>query len=387
MPTQAGLIAFCTGKSKVVLSSLREYGRPVTKKKLMKKGSAYTDELPLGCVLCEKGAKLVLLVTGKCRRRCVYCPLSGAKRGRDVFFANERRIDGISEAIAEARTIDALGTGVTGGDPLVMPNRTVAAIKALKREFGKEHHIHLYTSTANPQAIRRVARAGLDEIRFHPPIRLWKRLRSSPFADAIAASQEEGMTVGLEVPVIPGRYADLNAALSFASASGLDFVNLNELEISETNWEALCRHGMTARDDLSSGVAGSEQLALRLLEEEHGLPVHYCSSAFKDGVQLRNRIARRAKNVRKVHEIVTADSTLVKGVIETDDVAGVMKLLTDRYDVPPDLIWRDREKDRLEVAAWVLEEISAELPLESYVVEEYPTADRLEVERRPLMRR
>ena len=304
-----------------------------------------------------------------------------------MFFANEKSVDRISEAIAEAKAIDALGTGVTGGDPLVVPNRTVAAIKALKREFGREHHIHLYTSTVDPPAIRSVARAGLDEIRFHPPIRMWKRLRSTPFAGAITAAQDEDMTVGLEVPAIPGRHADLKALLSYASASGLDFVNLNELEVSETNWKVLSRHGMKARDDLSSGIAGSEQLALRLLEEERGIPVHYCSSAFKDGVQLRNRIARRAKNVQKAHEIVTTDSTLVKGVIETDDVDGVMKLLTDRYDVPPELVWRDHEKNRLEVAAWVLEEISAELPLESYVVEEYPTADRLEVERRPLTRR
>jgi pyruvate formate-lyase activating enzyme-like uncharacterized protein len=34
-----------------------------------------------------------------------------------------------------------------------------------------------------------------------------------------------------------------------------------------------------------------------------------------------------------------------------------------------------------------LEEIAAELPYASYIVEEYPTADRLEVERTPLKRR
>ena len=47
----------------------------------------------------------------------------------------------------------------------------------------------------------------------------------------------------------------------------------------------------------------------------------------------------------------------------------------------------DEEKARLEVAPWVLEEIASELELRSFIVEEYPTADRLEVERSPLRRR
>jgi len=64
-----------------------------------------------------------------------------------------------------------------------------------------------------------------------------------------------------------------------------------------------------------------------------------------------------------------------------------MRHLRTCYDVPSELMWRDREKERVEVAAWVLEEIAPELSLESYIVEEYPTADRLEVERRPLRRR
>ncbi len=359
----------------------------MTKMRRMEKGSAYTGGLPEGCVLCEKGAKLVLLVTGKCARRCWYCPLSTEKKGRDVFFANERRVSRIAEAVQEARTIDALGTGITGGDPLIAMDRTVRAIRALKRDFGKDHHIHLYTSATDPRKIRRVAEAGLDEIRFHPPVGTWRRLRRSAFADAARVSKGEGMAVGLEIPAIPGRMDDLSAAISFASESDLDFVNLNELEFSETNWMAIRKRDMDVKSDISSSVAGSEELALELLRTGHAVPLHYCSSAFKDGVQLRNRIARRAKNVKKPHEIVTEDSTLIKGVVETDDPIGTMRRLRTGYDVPAELMWRDCEKKRVEVAAWVLEEIAPELSLESYIVEEYPTADRLEVERRPLRRR
>jgi len=351
--------------------------------------SAYTRKLPKGCVLCEKGAKLVLLVTGRCGQRCSYCPLSSEKRGKDVFFANERRVSEIEEVLDEARLMDALGTGITGGDPLVVLERTIESINCLKKRFGEGHHIHLYTSTTRPDRIRRVARAGLDEIRFHPPLDMWTTLKASEYRDALRLSKRLGMATGMEIPVIPGRGGDLVEAVAFADRMELDFVNLNELEFSETNWRSLRALGLDVRedDDISSGVEGSEPLAKHILKLETDIPLHYCSAAFKDGVQLRRRIMRRAKNVRKPHEVLTRDGTLIKGVIETDLVAATAAYIMNKFGVPGSLLWGDSRKRRLEIAPWVLEEIAAELDMPSYIVEEYPTADRLEVEREPLTRR
>ncbi len=340
----------------------------------MSKGSARTGRLPDGCVLCEKGAKLVLLVTGRCARKCCYCPLSAEKRGKDVFFANERRVNDISGVIDEAKLIDALGTGITGGDPLADIDRTVDCIKSLKKRLGKRHHIHLYTSSTDANKIRRVARAGLDEIRFHPPMSLWRKLEKTEFAEATALSKKLG---------------DLVSAISFADIAKLDFVNLNELEFSETNWRSLRALGFDTKkeNDISSGVSGSEELAMDLLRLRTDIPLHYCSSAFKDGVQLRRRIMRRARNVARPHEILMSDGTLLKGVIETDRIAMTAAWIMKTYDVPGRLIWSDYKKNRLEIAPWVLEEIAGELESPAFIVEVYPTADRLEVERTPLKRR
>ncbi|MCJ7606722.1 MAG: radical SAM protein [Thermoplasmata archaeon] len=355
----------------------------------MQRGSRYTERLPQGCKLCTKGAKLVLLVTGRCSRRCYYCPLSTQKKGKDVFYANEKRIVDISEALEEADLMDALGTGMTGGDPLLAIERTVSSIRALKKHFGAEHHIHLYTSITSPERIGRVARAGLDEIRFHPPSGQWCRLHRSGFADAIRLSKRRSMSVGMEIPAIPDMAEGLRRAIAFADEMQLDFVNLNELESSETNWRSLRLRGFDVRDDdeISSGIGGSEELALELLKMDVDVPLHYCSSGFKDGVQLRRRIVRRARNVRRPHELLTPDGTLLKGVIETDDPEGVATSIAQRFGVPRKLLWNDSEKGRLEVASWVLREISLELDVPCFLVEEYPTADRLEVEREPLRRR
>lgn len=353
----------------------------------MQKGSCHTGRLPKGCALCEKGAKMVLLVTGKCDRHCFYCPLSNEKRGRDVFFANERRIKDAGEAVDEGRLMDALGTGVTGGDPLQNIERTVASIKTLKKAFGETHHIHLYTTQADAGKIRRLAKAGLDEIRFHPPLAKWSKLSATPYKKAAALSKRLGLATGLELPAIPGEEEGLVSAIRFADESALDFVNLNELEFSETNWQALRKLDFDVRDDVSSGVKGSERLGRDLLSLDTDVPLHYCSAAFKDGIQLRRRIMRRARNVKRPHEILTKDGTFIKGIIETDDLSMTAAWLLNKYSVPGNLIRADGPRMRLEIAPWILEEIAGELDMPSYIIEEYPTADRLEVERIPLRRR
>lgn len=353
----------------------------------IEKGSAYTRQLPEGCVVCRKGAKMVLLVTGKCSRRCCYCPLSSEKKGKDVFFANERKIGRFEDMIGEARLMNAEGTGITGGDPLASIERAVKCIKMLKSEFGARHHIHLYTSTTDARKISRVARAGLDEIRFHPPLSMWAKLDRSDYATSVNLSKSLGLSVGLEIPVMPNKIEQLRGAVQFADNQELDFVNLNELEFSETNWRPLRMLGFDVKDDISSAVKGSERLAWGLLRSDASVPLHYCSSSFKDGIQLRRRIMRRGRNVKRPHEILTEDGTLVKGVIETERVAATAAWLLKDFGIPGRLVWSDCEKNRLEVAPWVLEEIAKEVPFPSYIVEEYPTADRLEVERRPLKRR
>ncbi|MCJ7517453.1 MAG: radical SAM protein, partial [Methanomassiliicoccales archaeon] len=98
----------------------------------MEARSAYTGRLPRGCVLCRKGAKMVLLVTGKCETGCFYCPLSRKKKGRDVIYADEKRVRNDEDVIGEARSIDAEGTGITGGDPVLVLDRTIRYVTLLK---------------------------------------------------------------------------------------------------------------------------------------------------------------------------------------------------------------------------------------------------------------
>lgn len=331
---------------------------------------------------------MVLLVTGRCSSGCFYCPLSEAKKGRDVSYANERPIDNVEEAIEEARTIDAEGTGVTGGDPVDAMVRTTGMIYSLKNEFGRGHHVHLYT--ARPlglEDLKELRNVGLDEIRFHPPVDALVDVEAAGYAESVAQAAQMGMEAGYEIPVLSDHGDDLRAFLaSLVGAKGEPFVNMNELEFSSTNAEELRTRDYLVRDDVSAAVAGSEELGRALVEEfaPTGLRLHYCSAGFKDGIQLRRRLGRRARNVVRPHELVTEDQTLFKGVVETDDPGAVARDLSTRFDVPADLMVVDAERGLLELAPWVIEELEAEIEGDCYLVEEYPTWDRLEVERTPV---
>jgi pyruvate formate-lyase activating enzyme-like uncharacterized protein len=352
--------------------------------KELQNGSLLKGDLPDGCRYCEMGAKLVLLVTGRCSRRCFYCPLSSEKWGKDLIYADELMVEEDEDILFEARMIDALGAGITGGDPLEVPERTGEYIELLKNEFGERFHIHLYTSITDPSIIKGVDEAGLDEIRFHPPLGTWDKIGDTDYAEAFDVVTRGDMDLGVEIPVLPGEGAATTALLRSLDNLDVQFVNLDELEFSETNWTKLREKGYDTRDDVSSAVAECDKLARELLNEDLDLSIHYCSSSFKDGVQLKNRIMRRAHNLAGDWEMITPEGTLYKGIIEGQNLKELREEVKMQFDVPDELMNLDYEKSRLEIAPWILKEIANDVGSPCFLVEEYPTADRLEVEREPL---
>ncbi len=345
----------------------------------MECGSARYGKVSEGCVRCIEGSKMVLFVTGRCRWGCDYCPVSLEKKGKDVIYANEGLVHTDEEVIAEAESMDATGTGITGGDPLMDMDRTIHFIRLLKDRFGPDHHIHLYTATLDKDKVRLLEEAGLDEIRFHPRDDQWAHMEDSGLDEIVRST---GMKVGIEVPALPRREADLIALIEYARSIGIDFINLNELEFSESNWDMMDIHGYSVKDDISSAVAGSEETAMKAMKRARGANVHFCSSAFKDGVQLRRRLVRRAMHISEAYQQVTEDGTLIRGFVRGEPDATVARLKD--LGVPEDML--HPMDDKIEVAPWILERIAPDLEQKAWLSEQYPTADGLEVERTPLNR-
>jgi uncharacterized protein len=335
-------------------------------------GSFY-NFLPEGCRLCYKGAKMVLFVTGICGKNCFYCPVSNERREKDIIFANERRVTKDDDLIEEAISMDALGTGITGGEPLLHLERVIHYIKLLKNKFGKSHHIHLYTSLAPDKGIiESLIKAGLDEIRFHPPQNLLPGIDRTYYRISITDAYKLGLSVGIEIPSIT---CDLSCVISLLKEVD-GFLNLNELEFSETNFTQLKNRGYMTVEDTSCAALGSREVAEALDYEK----LHFCSSRFKDAIQLRERFKRIAKRSARYFDEVSDDGTLVYGVIE-GNCLGLLKEVGVHDEMYAAL------EDTVEVAWWIAEDLASKLKkigCKVSVIERYPMKNGMIAERTPL---
>jgi len=357
---------------------------------LLPMASSHRGTLSPGCQQCQEGKKLVLFVTGLCRFRCFYCPVSERRNQLDVVYANERLVRDDADVLDEARAIGAAGTGITGGDPLGVIDRTVHYVQLLKSEFGPDHHIHLYTHEPNATKLERLARAGLDEFRLHIPHYLWDSLdgHGAAYREVLAQAPAWGIRRGVEIPVLPEKQKELRRLLRALDPLQLDFINLNEMEFSATNESALRGRGYRVDPWNGWGVKGSRATAERMVREMRlATPLHYCSSRFKDGVQLRQRLLRRAERTAPSFAERTEDGTIRLGVVEAPDdlqLPRVVAAIGAVGHVPAGDYRVDEARRRVELAPDRLRRFARRLSFPAFAVEVYPTEDALEVERTPL---
>ncbi|RLG82590.1 MAG: radical SAM protein [Thermoprotei archaeon] len=289
----------------------------------------FIGSLPTGCRYCILGAKIVVFITGLCDDNCWYCPISRSKYGRDVIFVDEVRVKNIEEDIVlEAYRINAKGAGITGGDPILVLDRTCNVIRTLKSEFGDNFHIHLYTSGryVDKHVIENLESSGLDEIRFH--------LYDKSLVDRIEIALDSAIEVGVEVPFIPlEHYVEyLKQLILLLDDMGVKFININEFEVSESNIDQVILHGLTPS---GLSISNIKEKAIDFLEwaskNTRNISIHYCTVEFKDNVQFRRRILRKSVNTMGLYEAVTRDGTLISIEVlgDKDIVSGLKESIVE----------------------------------------------------------
>ena len=350
-----------------------------------------------GCIQCQMGSKLVLFITGHCHWMCDYCPLSENRREIDWMFANERRVDiGDWDAvIEEARAMNATGAGITGGDPVMARERVLEACKILKNEFGNDFHLHMYTSIPfKADWANDFAEAGLDEIRFH-----FLDLESEKYTETMAACIESGMLTGVEIPCEPDKENELMELLEIMRDMPVQFLNLNELEITVGNHDNMELRGFNLSDEITAGAAGSGELATRMRDRvmaasigapdpEEGTvrepyPYHlkFCTATYKDSGQLRRRFIRRGEHTISPHEILTEDGTLLFGAVDCslEDSEEWIEEIHTETGLPRRFMLYDSDNERIELPLSMAEELVGEIEAPISLVEVHPTHERLEM--------
>ena len=326
-----------------------------------------------GCEQCAKGGKMVLFVYGYCDQRdCFYCPLGENRKNVDTVYANEREVQSDEDVLTEAHRMDALGTSITGGEPQEALDRTCHYLSLLKDEFGEDHHTHLYTGiTGGRENMRRLSEAGLDEIRFHPPLDLWGDLHGTEWETILHIARDEGLVPAFEIPGVRAE----TEFLDFLDEGAADFCNVNEFEMSDGNYRRMQEAGFERKEGHMSAVESPTEEILDVMGDHE--KVYFCTSVFKDAAQHRRRLKRMARKIRREFDEVTDDGTLVYGKTwVTEERLRDLGVPGEYYTV---------KSDHVELAWWLLEEMVDEGDVgEGEIVEQYPTVDGTVVERTPL---
>ena len=366
------------------------------------------NSLAKGCQLCIQGRKSVFFITGICPEKCFYCPISDQKKNKDVVYINEWPTGDWKNIKKEIRLCKSKGVGITGGDPLARLQRTLNSIKKLKKEFGRNFHIHLYTplTLVDQSRLKKLYDSGLDEIRFHPNLEnpnkeTWKK---------ITLAKKFPWKTGIEIPAIPKKEKITKQLIDFLIKAKVDFLNLNELEYSDTNADKLAEKGFKTKDARSYAIKGSQDLAFKLIKyiekKAPNLNIHYCTATLKDKVQMRKRIKLRANSIKKSYDSVSEDGTLIRGIIYLNELAPLgnykkkinslkpekkQKLMAKLKELKSILkkefnienIETDRKKFRLLASVKTVKNLAKKITPKLFklaIVEEYPTYDEFEVE-------
>jgi pyruvate formate-lyase activating enzyme-like uncharacterized protein len=333
-----------------------------------------------GCKYCVRGEKLVLFISGVCNRNCNYCSLSTKRKNKDIIFANERSCKSTKDAITEAIESNATSAGITGGDPLLFLNRTLKYSKALKNKFSKKFHIHIYLPTKylTKNKLEKLSK-NIDEVRFHPEFIcnhskeiIIKDIEKIKLANLFFNKNN----IGIELPIIPDRKKEiLNFIIKISPYIG--FVNLNEFEISDTNFNFITKNyslnqgGYTIKNSIKSGL----WILKELKKIKTKLKIHLCTAELKNNYQFKNRLKR--------HKILPFGKKTKDGLVKylaiyfnnNKELNELKKSLKGKF-------YSDKNKNRIIISQNLAKKLLINnKTLNICLVEEFPTFDGLEVDK------
>jgi uncharacterized protein len=260
-----------------------------------------------GCRHCGDGSWSCLFINGRCNARCFYCPTAQDDDGPPV--TNGLAFTSPDDYAAYVAALGFKGVSISGGEPLLTPDLTLAYLSAVRKRCGDGVHLWLYTNGTMLKAdlCSRLRDAGLDEIRFDLGAVRYnlKKLRL-----AVGCIP----TVTVEIPAVPEDEELLQRKMVEMAEAGVNHLNLHQMRLTPYNFGPLTERGYTFLHGEKVTVLESELCALRMvrfgLEKGIPLPVNYCSFPFKRRFQHAATRRRAALAVCNPGEVVTESGYL-----------------------------------------------------------------------------
>lgn len=299
--------------------------------------------LSKACVECTgvNGSE-TFSTTFKCHRNCYFCfnfNLADYDKYVQCGCPWEQELAAAHEATGGKLAV----IGLTGGEPLLNLDDSIAFLKRAGELFPNAHK-RMYTSgdLLTPDGAKRLAQAGLDEIRFSVKQDDPNQLRETVLDNMkMAASYIKDVVV--EMPIVPGTKEVMKDWMRRFAQNGIKGMNLLEFCFPFHSWEEFHKRGFVLKnppfDEMfdygySGGlaVAGSEELALELmvwaLDEGLGFGLHYCSLENKHRSEIR-QMNEPARNVHPIFEFDESDFFVKTAKVFGDQRDAARQILAD----------------------------------------------------------
>ncbi len=277
--------------------------------------------LSKACVECTgiNGSE-TFSTTFKCHRNCYFCfnfNLADYDKYVQCGCPWEQELAAAHEATGGKLAV----IGLTGGEPLLNLDDSIAFLERAGELF-PDAHKRMYTSgdLLTSDGAKRLAQAGLDEIRFSIKQDDPSQLRETVL-DNMKMAADYIKDVVVEMPIVPGTKEVMKDWMRRFAQNGIKGMNLLEFCFPFHSWEEFHKRGFKLKnppfDEMfdygySGGlaVAGSEELALELmvwaLDEGLGFGLHYCSLENKHRSEIR-QMNEPARNVHPIFEFDESD--------------------------------------------------------------------------------
>ncbi len=336
-------------------------------------------KLSKGCQLCGEGQWSCLFINNLCNGKCFYCPTQQTDLARPetntlVFDEPQTYVDYI-------RKFGFKGVSISGGEPLISFDKSLAFVQAVKTAFGDEVYVWLYTNgiLLTSEKVEAFKQAGLDEMRFDIGATEYK-------TDKIRLAVGQIPVVTVEIPAVPQEEELLKEKLRELDKLGVNHINFHQMRLIPYNFNQLVEFDYTYAHGEKVTVLDSELTALRLiqfaLDEGLKLPVNYCSFVYKNRHQKSANRKKHAPLVVKPWERITDNGFIRRLFIKVPSERKTAVLAEIESFTEQQLAFFDERRHELSFHHYILDEIKElDLPilLEYHVSHIFPRETGLNV--------
>lgn len=248
------------------------------------------NHLSKACEDCRKGySSSTFILTLDCNRDCFFC----SNRNQENYAESLGRVFDIEDEYENyiKNGMKFSSVAVTGGEPLLYPDKCISFYKKVKNTDGNTH-TRLYTNgDLLSESLLKELGKYLDEIRLSAKEEDGA-YNLSDLRAKLLMCRDHVREVTVEMPVLPDGFNEMAALLNMLEEIGVFSINMLEFLFPWQNAEDYKRLGYKIKNrpykvlykyDYAGGlpVEGSEETALHLIkyasERSFKMGVHYCS--------------------------------------------------------------------------------------------------------------